>query len=106
MRLQVEAELLITTMTLGEVVKGIERLPTSQRRSEPEHWYAHDLTARFQGRIQSLDKAASYQWGKLCARLELAGTPMPAVASQIAAVCILRGAAVVRETRLISSTQG
>ena len=65
MRLQVEAELLITTMTLGKVVKGIERLPMGQRRSELEHWYANDLRARFQGRIQSLDEAASYEWGAM-----------------------------------------
>ena len=95
MRQQVEAELLITTMTLGEVTKGIQRLPLGQKRTELEQWYSNELTRRFQGRIQGLDEAVANEWGKLCARLELAGTPMPAVDSQIAAVCIFRGASVV-----------
>ena len=72
-------------MALGEVVKG----------SELEHWYANDLLVRFRGRIQSLDEAAASEWGKLCARLELSGLRMPAVDSQIAAVCLLRGAQLV-----------
>lgn len=95
MRQQVEADLLITTMTLGEVVKGIHRLPLGQKRSDLEQWYANDLIVRFQGRIHSLDEAVGYEWGKLCARLELAGTAMPAVDSQIAAVCLLLGASLV-----------
>lgn len=95
MRRQVESDLLITTMTLGEVVKGIERLTTGPKRSELEHWYANDLLVRFRGRIQSLDEAAASEWGKLCARLELSGLRMPAVDSQIAAVCLLRGAQLV-----------
>jgi predicted nucleic acid-binding protein len=91
-RQQAESDLFITTVTLGEVVKGIERLPQGKKRSELEHWYANDLLVRFHGRIQSIDEAAGYEWGRLCARLELAGTPMPAVDSQIAAICILHGA--------------
>ena len=94
-RQQQESYLLITTMTLGELVKGIERLPQGKRRLDLENWYANDLLVRFEGRIQSLDEAAGYEWGKLCARLEQAGTPMPAVDSQIAAVCLLRGAELV-----------
>ena len=94
-RQQVETELVLTTMTLGEVVKGIERLPPGQTRTELESWLSNDLIHRFRGRIHSFDTAASFEWGKLCARLELSGTPMPAVDSQIAAVCVLLGADVV-----------
>ena len=70
MRQQVEAELMLTTMTLGEVVKGIERLPPGPKRTELEAWFSNDLLHRFRGRIYSLDTAASYEWGKLCARLD------------------------------------
>ncbi|MBX7207259.1 MAG: type II toxin-antitoxin system VapC family toxin [Verrucomicrobiaceae bacterium] len=95
MRQQVEADLIITTMTLGEVVKGIHRLPLGQKRSDLEQWYANDLIVRFQGRIHSLDEAVGYEWAGCAPGRELAGTAMPAVDSQIAAVYLLLGASLV-----------
>jgi predicted nucleic acid-binding protein len=92
---QSETDLLITTITLGEVAKGIELLPIGPKRSSLEIWYANDLMQRFNGRIQSFDEAAAFEWGRLSARLALSGTPMPAIDSQIAAICLLRGAALV-----------
>lgn len=88
-------DLWLTTLTLGELVKGIQRLPSESKRSDLEHWYAQDLMARFRGRIQGLDDGVAFEWGRLCARLESAGTPMPAVDSQIAAVCLYLGATLV-----------
>ncbi len=82
-------------MTLGEIAKGIERLPASQKRTDLEIWLTHDLLERFAGRIVSFDEAACFEWGRLSARLEMAGFMMPAVDSQIAAICILRGADIV-----------
>ncbi len=92
---QETGDLFITTLTLGEIAKGIERLPVSRKRTELEIWLAHDLLARFAGRIVTFDEAAGFEWGRLCARLELAGFMMPAVDSQIAAICLLRGADIV-----------
>ncbi len=89
------SDLLITTLTLGELVKGIERLPQGPKRTELEIWLANDLLQRFHGRIASFDEAASFEWGRLCARLEEVGLTMPAVDSQIAAICLLRGADIV-----------
>lgn len=89
------SDLLITTLTLGELVKGIERLPQGRKRTELETWMANDLLQRFHGRTASFDEAASFVWGRLCARLEEAGLTMPAVDSQIAAICLLRGADIV-----------
>lgn len=92
---QVPSDLLITTLTLGEIAKGIERLPMSQKRTDLEIWLTHDLLVRFAGRIVSFDEAAGFEWGRLCARLEMAGFMMPAVDSQIAAICLLRRAEIV-----------
>ena len=92
---QQKSDLLITTLTLGELVKGIERLPRCQKRTELEIWLANDLLLRFHGRIACFDEAASFEWGRLCARLENSGLMMPAVDSQIAAVCLLHGADIV-----------
>ena len=89
---QAPSDLLITTLTLGEIAKGIERLPMSRKRTDLEIWFTQDLLARFAGRIVSFDEAAGFEWGRLCARLEMGGFMMPAVDSQIAAICLLRGA--------------
>lgn len=92
---QQPADLLITTLTLGELVKGIERLPMGQKRTDLETWLSNDLLQRFDGRIASFDEPAGFEWGRLCARLETSGLVMPAVDSQIAAVCLLHGADIV-----------
>lgn len=92
---QQPSDLLITTLTLGELVKGIERLPMGQKRADLQTWLSNDLLLRFHGRIASFDEAASFEWGRLCARLEESGLMMPAVDSQIAAVCLLHGADIV-----------
>lgn len=92
---QLESDLWITTLTLGELAKGIERLPLGKKRSDLEVWLANDLLLRFQGRILVFDELASFEWGRLCARLESAGQMMPAVDSQIAAICLLHGASIV-----------
>lgn len=93
--LQDASDLWITTLTLGELAKGIERLPWGRKRNDLETWLAHDLLQRFHGHILGFDEAAAFEWGRLCARLESAGWMMPAVDSQIAAVCLLHGADIV-----------
>ncbi len=92
---QVESDLWLTTMTLGEVVKGILRLPAGKKRTGLEIWYAKDLLRRFAGRILGFDEASAHEWGGLCARLERAGAQMPAVDSQIAAICLRHDAVLV-----------
>lgn len=92
---QQPSDLWFTTMTLGELVKGIERLPLGQKRTGLEIWLANDLLQRFRGRIMSFGEAAGIEWGRLCARLENTGRTMPAVDSRIAALCLLHGADIV-----------
>ena len=92
---QDEAGLFITTLTLGELVKGIERLSLGRKRTELERWLDHDLLLRFHGRIFSFDQAAARDWGRLCATLERHGLTMPAVDSQITAICLVHGADIV-----------
>lgn len=92
---QREEELFITSLALGELVKGIERLPTGPKRTALEAWLQKDLGIRFQGRILAFDTAAAHEWGRLCAQLEAQGIRMPAVDSQIAAICLHHRAAIV-----------
>jgi predicted nucleic acid-binding protein len=86
---QDDDDIYLSVITIGEIVKGIEKLPTSRRKQELHDWLKHDLLARFQGRILVLDIDVLVEWGTLTAKMELAGRPMPAIDSLIAATALV-----------------
>jgi predicted nucleic acid-binding protein len=80
--------LFLSAITIGEIKRGIEKLPDSSRKSALEDWLEDDLLIRFRDRILSIDAAVMLVWGQLAADLEKEGKPMPAVDSLIAATCL------------------
>jgi toxin FitB len=76
----------LSVITLGEIRKGIEKLPHSQRRVTLTQWLETDLLIRFAGKIAAVTTEVMLTWGELVGQLELAGTPMPAIDSLIAAI--------------------
>ncbi|MDO8670450.1 MAG: type II toxin-antitoxin system VapC family toxin [Dehalococcoidia bacterium] len=80
-----EERLFLSVLSLGEVKRGIERLPQSHRRNELDTWLNSCLLARFAGRLIGLDAEVMLLWGALAARLESEGKTMPIVDSLIAA---------------------
>jgi toxin FitB len=78
----------LSVITIGEVIKGIEKLPDSRRKTELRDWLQDDLLARFQGKILPLDTDVIVEWGMLTAHAEIAGKPMPAIDSLIAATAL------------------
>ena len=90
----------LSVITIGEIIKGIEKLPDSRRKTELRDWLQDDLLSRFQGKILPLDTDAIVEWGILTAKLESAGKPMPAIDSLIAATILANKMAIV--TRNVS----
>ncbi len=80
----------LSVITIGEIVKGIEKLPSSKRRSELQAWLNDDLLVRFEGNVVPLDIDIMAEWGRITARLEFAGKTMPAIDSLIAATVLER----------------
>ena len=80
----------LSVITIGEIVKGIERFPSSKRRSELQAWLNDDLLVRFEGNVVPLDIDIMAAWGRITARLESAGKTMPAIDSLIAATVLER----------------
>jgi len=78
-------EVFLSVITIGEIVKGIEKLATSKRKQKLNDWLKEDLLARFDGKIVPLDIDVLMEWGALTARVESKGKPMPAIDSLIAA---------------------
>jgi predicted nucleic acid-binding protein len=75
----------LSVITIGEIVKGIEKLPSSRRKAGLQAWLDDDLLVRFEGNVVSLDIEVMVEWGRITAHLESAGKTMPAIDSLIAA---------------------
>jgi predicted nucleic acid-binding protein len=85
---QAEEKLYLSVISIGEIKKGIEKLPDSGRRSELTTWLEDDLLIRFKGKILPIDVNVILVWGSLTANLEQQGRKMPAIDSLIAAIAI------------------
>ena len=83
-----EERLFLSTITVGEIKKGIEKLGVSSRRSTLAEWLEDELLIRFKDRILPIDIAVMLVWGKLLADLEKQGKRMPAIDSLLAATAL------------------
>lgn len=94
----------LSVIAIGEIVKGIEKLPKSRRKTDLHNWLNDDLLIRFEGNILALDTVTLIEWGALTARLEYAGKTMPAIDSLIAATALAKKMTLV--TRNLSDFEG
>jgi predicted nucleic acid-binding protein len=80
-----ERKLFLSVLTLGELEKGVAKLPESPRKSDLRGWLEHDLLERFSERILPVDAAVAVAWGKKQGEAERAGTKLPVIDSLLAA---------------------
>jgi toxin FitB len=78
----------LSVITIGEIRKGIEKLPPSKRRDAVKEWLETDLLLRFQGRIVDITTEMMLTWGELTGRFEKEGRPITAIDSLIAATAL------------------
>lgn len=78
----------LSVITIGEIRKGIEKLPDSERKNTLHAWLVEDLMARFSGRVLPLDREVMLRWGRLMGILESEGKKMAAIDSLIAATAL------------------
>jgi predicted nucleic acid-binding protein len=83
-----EERLCLSVITVGEIKRGIDRLPDSSRKSALAEWLEGDLLIRFADRILPIDTPVMLVWGELTANLEKQGRRMPAIDSLIAATAL------------------
>lgn len=84
---QLEESLFLSVLTLGEIEKGITRLPASKRRRELEN-FLDRLVSRFDRRTLALDAPTLRRWGRLTGNLEKKGRVLPIVDSFLAATAL------------------
>jgi predicted nucleic acid-binding protein len=80
-----ERELYVSTITIGELRRGIERIPESARKTKLRHWL-QSLCDCMQGRVLSFSTSSAHVWGQLKAKWDAAGVVVPTLDSQIAAI--------------------
>ncbi len=83
-----ETSLYLSVITIGEIGRGIAKLPDSSRKARLSRWLEEDLLFRFAGRIVPIDTDVMLTWGSLVARLEREGRVLPAMDSLIAAIAL------------------
>lgn len=80
-----EQDFYLSVLTFGELWKGIEKLPKSRKQLDLKEWVDTSLRQRFHNRILPVDLEVTQSWGKLQAKAESHGKPMPAIDGLIAA---------------------
>jgi len=79
-----ERELYVSAITIGELRRGIERLPDGKRKTQLRHWL-QALCDCMKGRVLSFNTGTAHVWGQLKAKWDKAGVLIPSLDSQIAA---------------------
>ncbi len=84
-----EESLFLSSLTIGEIQKGISKLPDSRKRKKLQIWLDSELTQRFDKRIIGIDFKVAQKWGEIQASSEIAGVKMPVIDSLIASIGLL-----------------
>ncbi|NLC21521.1 MAG: type II toxin-antitoxin system VapC family toxin [Halomonadaceae bacterium] len=82
----------ISSITVAEILYGIERLPNDRRKRDFAAMAAAMFEEDFAGRILSFDSGAALHYAEQVAASECAGRQVHMADAQIAAICIQHGA--------------
>ncbi len=83
-----EESVFLSVFTIGELHKGIEKLPDSKRKTELHDWINFDLKNRFENRILVFDLKAAEKWGLIQSKTELSCMPMSLIDGLICSIAI------------------
>lgn len=89
-----EAEIFVSSLTLGEIQKGILLYPNSRKRRALEKWFGRLMEALAR-RILPCDTEVSLKWGCQYAALQKKGQRPPLMDSLLAATAKVHGLTVV-----------
>jgi len=75
-------------MTVGEICKGIDMLPVSQKRNALQDWLDIDVRLWFAGRILPVTESIAERWGHLAATGKRNGLTLAVVDGVLAATAL------------------
>lgn len=77
-------QLFLCSLTIGEIRKGLTKLPESKKKERLTDWL-NTLLENYQDRIHSIDITVAEIWGIMQGKAENEGMPMSSIDSLIAA---------------------
>jgi predicted nucleic acid-binding protein len=86
-----ELELFLSVLTLGEIQKGITRLPSSIKKTRLTSWLKEELEGRFAKRIIPVSSDVALKWGIMLGTAESNGHSLSAIDALIAATAVVHG---------------
>ena len=87
---QVDTDLFVATMTVGEIWRGVLELRPGRRRRALETWFAgpEGPEILFAGRILPFDLRAAMEWARIMAEGRATARPRSAIDMIIAAIAV------------------
>ncbi len=89
-----EYSLFLSVLTIGEIKKGISKLPNSKKKEDLGRWLIQ-LQKRFDDRIIPIDSDVSLKWGQVQGELEKNGKSMPSIDALIACTALVHNLIIV-----------
>jgi toxin FitB len=83
-----EEMLFLSVLTVGEIQKGISRLPSGKRRNELQAWLDVQLRERFSGRILPVSEEVALTWGIIQGEAEGKGSSIPTIDGLLGATAL------------------
>jgi predicted nucleic acid-binding protein len=89
-----EPLLYVSTITIGELRRGIERLTDGKRKTQLHRWL-QALCDCMKGRVLSFNTSTAHVWGQLKAKWDKSGVSVPSLDSQLVATAHRHGLTIV-----------
>lgn len=74
---QMQLDLYISVLTIGELTMGIELAVPGARRDALQMWARQELPQRFSGRLLPITETVAHEWGRMSAQGRLIGRELP-----------------------------
>jgi predicted nucleic acid-binding protein len=89
-----ESSLFLSVLTLGEIKKGISKLPDTKKKKALGLWLI-ELEKRFENRIIPIDLDVSLKWGQIQGELEQSGKSIPSIDALISSTALVHNLTII-----------
>lgn len=96
---QANTDLFVSSLTIGEVWRGVLELPKGAKRNRLEAWCSgpEGPQALFAGRVLPFEERAALAWAQLMSEGTTSGRPRSAVDTMLAAIAEVHGCVIVTD---------